>query len=573
MKTWTAWSLCAVLAISMACGDNVDNNQEEGTPALEGEGTPPPEGERTPPSEEDESFIDIQPEYLEFDWEGGTKTFQVFSSSNWSASCESFFGAGDCMVTPISGNAHETMTVTVTLSATEEIGSYTSVATVTITPTNGKPEKTVRVYQAHRKHQELYATPEVLHVELGATEKTIQVSSYMDWSASCTSYGNWCTVSPASGRGDGTVTVHVSSNANNESFRSATVEITSVDNPALKKTISVVQNGTLPAIRSFSPSAARVGDTLRIVAENIHPVLSQNSVTVNGVEARILSVAWNEMVVEVPRGAGSGSVRLVTNGKPAVSASQFTFLLESTAIANVAASRMTMGSDDTLYIISGNSIRSVETATGNVSTLVAATAFEGPLAGIAIDSSGTLYVLEDNSGTFRILKVATTTGHVATLVEATGFAGGITMDSDDNLYVLEDNSDNFRILKVDTSSGHVATHVDTTAFWGSLSSITVAPDGNFYAANNSAFEPLLCRVRAAGVLSAVASLGHVYGMTMAPDGNLYVAVASAIYRVTPAGEAVAVFYSGYANLDIVADSAGNFYVSANGRILKLSALK
>jgi len=188
------------------------------------------------------SALRVQPENLGFEPQAGAKTFQVVSDTHWSASCISV--GGWCTVTPSFGNGHGTVTVNVS----HNNGDDERYATVEVATSNGMLSRSVSVRQPPSP-PELELSLSSLEFPSRAGNKALNVTSNTRWSASCESVGNWCTVTPSSASGNGTVMVSVLEN-NGYDERSATVTITA---GALSKTVNIRQF-PLPSGFDVSPS-------------------------------------------------------------------------------------------------------------------------------------------------------------------------------------------------------------------------------------------------------------------------------------------------------------------------------
>jgi outer membrane lipoprotein-sorting protein len=89
---------------------------------------------------------------------------------------------------------------------------------------------------------ELSVSPASLHVETASGSHTIAVTSNVSWTAS--DNAAWLTLSPASGKGNGTITVAVTENTTTAP-RSATITVKAGD---IAETVTVTQAGTAPLL-------------------------------------------------------------------------------------------------------------------------------------------------------------------------------------------------------------------------------------------------------------------------------------------------------------------------------------
>ena len=224
-----------------------------------------------------------------------------------------------------------------------------------------------------------------------------------------------------------------------------------------------------------------------------------------------------------------------------------------------------------LYIATASGIRKVDATTGNISTVAPGSGFggdggpataarlNGP-AGVALDSSGNLYIADSRN--HRIRKVDTS-GNISTTA-GTGangdggaansarlsFPEGVALDGSGNLYIAD--SSNHRIRKVDATTGNISTvaGTGTSGFGGDGGAATSATlhspqgvaldiSGNLYIADYSNF-----RVRkvdaATGIISTVAGTG-LFGSS--GDGG----AATAATLSSPS--------------EVVLDSSGNLYIA------------
>lgn len=82
----------------------------------------------------------------------------------------------------------------------------------------------------------------------------------------------------------------------------------------------------VPAVTSFSPTSGLIGTTVTINGSNFNNVLSNNTVTFNGVAATVTTATANVLTVIVPSGATTGAIRVSVEGSTAISSSVFTVL-------------------------------------------------------------------------------------------------------------------------------------------------------------------------------------------------------------------------------------------------------
>jgi sugar lactone lactonase YvrE len=245
-------------------------------------------------------------------------------------------------------------------------------------------------------------------------------------------------------------------------------------------------------------------------------------------------------------------------------------------------------------------------------------------AGVAVGSGGEVYVADSNNDTIRRISQ----GSVTTIAGAAGTSGstdgsgatglmnqpyGIAIDSSGNLYVAEFGND---IIRKVTQQGAVTTlagvaltpgHADGTgnaATFSSPTGIAIDGSGNLYVAD--AGNNTIRMVTSAGVVTTLAGkagaagstdgtgsaarFNSPRGLTVDSNGNVYVADAgnSCVRKVTPAGVVTTLAGSpgNYANVPgtgaaaifdapagIAVDGSGNLYLSQeNGDVVSKGAL-
>jgi hypothetical protein len=161
----------------------------------------------------------------------------------------------------------------------------------TITFTAGTLTKTVTVAQA--------GAPLVLNVEPStitathlAGSYTVAVTSNAAWTATVSAGATWCTASPASGTGDGTVTVNIAENAASVT-RSATVTIAA---GSVNRTVAVAQAAkpATPPQYAASTQTWTFGSSTLVWSDAIRiPECDKNSFTDSWYEPHCRSYTYN----------------------------------------------------------------------------------------------------------------------------------------------------------------------------------------------------------------------------------------------------------------------------------------
>lgn len=305
------------------------------------------------------------------------------------------------------------------------------------------------------------------------------------------------------------------------------------------------------ALTEFKPDRGPEGSFVLINGTGFSENTTENSVTINGVNANIIKATGDQLLITVPSGAATGKFNVSVAGGQAMP-----FVTDFTVVppAEVAAFA---GSDKGYSDGVGTSALFVEMygiitdAQGNIYVSESAThrirkitpdgvvtTFagqgiqgyqDGPGAqalfikptGLATDASGNLYLAE--YGAHRIRKI-TPDGTVSTLA-GSGLAGGadgsavdaqfnyprcITADAQGNVYVGE----TYRIRKI-TPDGSVSTlaggtqgYVDATgaeAKFDSIADLTIDTQGFLYAADY--FNNMIRKISPAGEVTTVAGNG------------------------------------------------------------------
>ena len=200
---------------------------------------------------EEKPYLSVSAENVTMPADGAKKKVNVSSNVDWKASCT----ASWVTVTPKSGNGNGELTITASANASDEIRT----AVVKITDASGNLACSVQVRQQANEYEPyLDADVENISAPAEGLQKKVNISANVDWKASCTV--DWVKLSPASGKGDGTLTVTVSENVSEEA-RTAVVKITDASGK-LSHSIQVNQDAAVveeEPIFELLNSSAEVG--------------------------------------------------------------------------------------------------------------------------------------------------------------------------------------------------------------------------------------------------------------------------------------------------------------------------
>jgi hypothetical protein len=202
--------------------------------------------------------LSVAPTSLSVIAAGGSYTFAVSSNTAWSVAVAS--GATWCAVSPTSGKDNGTVSVTVAKNTVIEP------RTATVTFTSGTLTRTTTVTQA-AADPTLSVDKTGIPFDKDAGNQSIAVTSNAAWTAAVNTAATWCTVSPASGTGNGTLTVSVAENPM-AAARAATVTLTA---GTLTRTVAVTQAGgdaTLSVDRTGIPFDKNAGSQSIAVTSN-----------------------------------------------------------------------------------------------------------------------------------------------------------------------------------------------------------------------------------------------------------------------------------------------------------------
>jgi sugar lactone lactonase YvrE len=362
-------------------------------------------------------------------------------------------------------------------------------------------------------------------------------------------------------------------------------------------TVEPVKPSSL-TISSIKPTFGPKNTTVTIIGTDFSSKLTDNKVTINGLDCSVNNASPTSLNVTIPRGAGTGNI-VVSVGGNTQQGPVFTYEVTPAVVTTIAgngvygfadgiginaqigsAQGIAIDTNGNIYLPEYSRLRKIS-PTGVVSTIAGNgsgvyldgtgvdASFIG-MGGVTIDAVGNLYVSDGFSliPTKTTIRKITSTGIVTTLaggdigfaegngIEAKfGLMRGVAIDSNGNLYVAD--ASNNKIRKI-TPSGKVTTFagstkgsddgVGTEAKFNEPAQIAFDPSGNLYVADSYNFK--VRKITPTGVVTTLAGSG-VYGFA---DG-----IGSAAEFRELSGIAV--------------DTGGNVYVSdrSNHRIRKISA--
>ena len=166
---------------------------------------------------------------IDFTSDIGSRSFTITSNTSWTISSDQTW----CSVSPTSGSNDGSVTVSVGENST------TVERTATFTVKSDAGDQTVKVTQSGVSPT-LTLNIDNMEFAAGSGSKIFSIKSNTTWAVS--SDKNWCSVSPTSGSGDGSVTVSVDENTSN-SERTATI---TVESATITRYLAVTQNGATP---------------------------------------------------------------------------------------------------------------------------------------------------------------------------------------------------------------------------------------------------------------------------------------------------------------------------------------
>ena len=257
------------------------------------------QGGQTPASPE----ISLDMNNMEFSAESGSKAFNIKSNTSWTVSSDQAW----CSVSPASGKNNGSVTVKVSEN------TQTSARTATVTVKSEIGILTVKVTQ-NEANAAISLDTSTMEFTSSSGEQAFKITANTSWAVS--SDQTWCSVSPASGSNNGSVTVKVSENTQT-SARTATI---TVKTDAGTRTVSVTQGGASEQV-SLSVSdmefAAGSGSKIFSIKSNTTWAVSSNK---------------NWCSVSPTSGSGDGSVTVSVDENTSTSSRTVTITVESVTI-------------------------------------------------------------------------------------------------------------------------------------------------------------------------------------------------------------------------------------------------
>lgn len=223
--------------------------------------------------------------------EGSTNTFNITSNVNWIASSSESW----LTLNPTSGSGDGT----ITLTAQKNPDTSTRTATISVSGT-GVTSMSVTVTQGGAP---AYLDTPTSSVSIGYQEgstNTFNITSNVNWAASCSD--TWLTHNPTSGSGDGTITLTAQKNSDS-STRTATISVSGTG--VTSRSVTVSQGGS-PAYLNAPTSSLSIG-----YQEGSTNTLS---ITSNVIWTASSSETW--LTLNPTSGSGDGSITLTAQKNP-----------------------------------------------------------------------------------------------------------------------------------------------------------------------------------------------------------------------------------------------------------------
>ena len=265
-KILTIFSILAVVMLSSSCQKELPDDIKNVT-VSKGDKTPASEPTPTPtPTPTPEPELKVS-EPGQFGAKGGQQTITITATEAWTLSKSD--GSDWLNVKTTSGKAGTTQ---VDLEAAEN--TLTQPRTAAITVSSGELTKVVELSQS-AANSEISLSVDNLNFPSGGDSQSFTIKSNIAWTVS--SSQDWCSVSPKSGSGDGSVSVRVDENTS-ISERTATI---TVQSEAGDQTVKVIQSGASPELHlnknDLSFMAAEGNDSFSITSNTSWSITSDQT--------------------------------------------------------------------------------------------------------------------------------------------------------------------------------------------------------------------------------------------------------------------------------------------------------
>ena len=332
---------------------------------------------------------------------------------------------------------------------------------------------------------------------------------------------------------------------------------------------SSTEKTEIPRIDRVMPAAAIPGGEIAIYGSGF---ASRNGarplVHFGEVEGGLALASENRLIVRVPEGAGSGSVRITLAERESLPSPVSVGVQIADNLHPVASPAV--DHDGNIYVtFSGPRGQPVPVSlykiTSNYHVKPFVTSLINP-SGLAVSRNGDLYVSCRNDGTIHRV---TQDGRAEQFAEGMGVATGIAFDRDENLYVGDRSGTIFKIspsreifvfatLEPSIAAYHLAFH----------------PNGDLYVTGptTSSYERVFRITQGGEVLVFYRGLGRPQGIAFDRELNLYVAASlggrRGLVRITPEGHAEVVL-SGSGLVGMALQPSGRAILATTGVLYTL----
>ena len=254
--------------------------------------------------------LPVSPTALTFGEATGSQNLTVTSATSWTAATAD----GWISINPASAPGNGTVAIDVSSNT----GAQRSGA---ITFTLGSQTQTVIVTQ-DAFTPTITLLPPTLAFSDAAGAQDVTVSSNSSWTAATAD--GWISLNPASGSGNGAISVSVTANLG--AARSGGVVFTA---GSLLRTLPVYQFSAQqpPTITAFSPAAGPAGTTVTITGANFNPIALNNIVFFGATMAAVSAATATTLTVAAPMGATYQPITVLNTATGLMGASDRPFQL------------------------------------------------------------------------------------------------------------------------------------------------------------------------------------------------------------------------------------------------------